>query len=91
MRVSISRGLARGTIRPVGATQAGLTFDPESLAVEEGGMGSYTVVLNREPTGEVTVRLSVEPEGAVEISPEELTYDATDWDDGKDCNRNRVR
>ena len=81
--VSISRGLARGTIRPVGATQAGLTFDPESLAVDEGGMGSYTVVLNRQPTGEVTVRLSVEPEGAVEISPEELTYDATDWDDGK--------
>ena len=79
MRVSISRGLARGTIRPVGASQAGLTFDPESLAVDEGGMGSYTVVLNREPTGEVTVRLSVEPEGAVEISPEDLTYDATDW------------
>ncbi len=81
--VSISGGSARGTIRPVGATQAGLTFDPESVMVDEGGMGSYAVVLDRQPTGEVTVRLSVEPEGVVEISPEELTYDATDWDDGK--------
>ena len=40
---------------------AELTVSPERLTIAEGGTGSYTVVLNSQPTHPVTVRLGVSP------------------------------
>ncbi len=61
--------------------EKGLTFDPAAVVeVGEGArQASYTVRLNSEPTGPVTVALTTD--GAVEASPETLTFTMADWDD----------
>ena len=45
----------------------------------EGGSGSYTVVLESEPEGEVTVRVTVAAGTDVTVSPESLTFTADTW------------
>ena len=56
---------------------AGLTFDPASVSVNEGGSSSYTVVLNTEPT--VTVTVAITAGGDVSTNPTSLTFTTTDW------------
>ena len=46
------------------------------MTVLEGGSGSYTVVLESEPGGEVTVRVTVAAGTDVTVSPESLTFTA---------------
>ena len=52
---------------------------PTGLTVLEGGSGSYTVVLESEPAGEVTVTPAVAAGTDVTVSPESLTFTADNW------------
>ncbi|MCY4157318.1 MAG: spondin domain-containing protein, partial [Gammaproteobacteria bacterium] len=72
---------------PETAVSETAAWDPGSLAVseaslmlDEGGSASYTVALDTEPSGPVTVAIAA-PDGAgVELSPSSLVFDADDWD-----------
>ena len=54
-----------------------LTVSTTRLRITEGNMGSYTVVLNREPASGVTVAVSAG--GDLTVDPAVLTFTATDW------------
>ena len=62
----------------------GITVTPTSLTVDEGGMSTYTVVLNTEPTETVTVTI-VNPTDNTDVTanPASLTFSTTDWDDAQ--------
>jgi hypothetical protein len=47
---------------------------------ESGTTDSYTVVLDSEPTAEVTISISSSDEGEATVSPDTLTFTASDWD-----------
>ena len=51
----------------------GVTVDPTSLTVNEGASGSYSVVLDTEPTGDVTVTITG-ASGDVTVDPPQLTF-----------------
>ena len=57
---------------------AGVTVSPGSLAVTEGASGTYTVVLNTQPTESVTI--SVSGAGSkVSLSSESLVFGISNW------------
>ena len=56
----------------------GVTVMPTLLEIGEGNTGSYTVVLDTQPIGEVTVTPVSGDTGAVTVSAA-LTFTATDW------------
>ena len=56
----------------------GVTVTPTSLEVNEDSDGTYTVVLDSEPTGDVTVSVSG-ASGDVTVNPSQLSFDTTDW------------
>ncbi len=51
-----------------------------SLTVPNGGSNTYTMWLSAQPAEDVTVSLTVLPEGHVTASPMELTFTSEDWD-----------
>ncbi len=51
---------------------------PTQLAVREGESGTYTVVLESEPTADVTV--TVTASGDATVNPASLTFTALNWD-----------
>ena len=56
----------------------GVTVTPTSLTVNEGGSGTYTVVLDTQPTGDVTIGVADDsPE--VDVLPSSLTFSASNW------------
>ena len=58
----------------------GVTVTPTSLTVGEDGSGTYTVVLNTQPSGEVTVTIVNPTDNAdVTAEPAALTFSTTDW------------
>ena len=60
------------------ATGGRVTVTPTALTVEEGGSGSYTVALDTEPSGEVTVTVGG-ASGDVTTSPASLTFTTTNY------------
>ena len=60
-------------------TTAGVSVSPTSLSVNEGGTTTYTVVLNTEPSGTVTVTPSSGDTGAATLSPSSLTFTSGNW------------
>jgi uncharacterized repeat protein (TIGR01451 family) len=60
---------------------AAITVDPISglLTSEAGESDSFTVVLNSEPTGTVTVAVASSDATEVTVSPTELVFDKTNW------------
>ena len=64
--------------------ERGVIVTPTALAVKEGDSGTYTVVLDTEPTDDVRVAVGV-PQGA-EVSVDEtvLVFTAENWDQGAD-------
>ena len=58
---------------------AGVTINPTALTVLEGGSGSYTVVLDTQPTGDVTVTISGHEGSELSVSPATLTFTAANW------------
>ena len=58
----------------------GVTVSEAALSMREGENRTYTVVLDSEPTADVTVRIGVGPADAnVEVEPPSLTFTAADW------------
>ena len=57
----------------------GVTISRDALTVDEGSANSYTVVLNSEPAGDVTVTPSVPSDGSLSVDPEELTFTTGSW------------
>ena len=58
--------------------ERGVSVTASTLAVPEGGSGTYTVALTSEPTGTVTVTPSVSGNSEVTVSGA-LTFTASDW------------
>ena len=57
----------------------GVTVTPTALTVAEGRSAAYTVVLDTEPSGEVTVTVGG-ASGEVTVDPTSLTFTTTNWD-----------
>ena len=55
----------------------GLTVDPEVLTIKVGGTGEFTVKLDKQPTGSVTISMSPRPE--VTVDPTSLEFTTSDW------------
>ena len=51
-----------------------------SLTVKKGGSSTYTMTLGSQPEEDVTVSLTVMPEGHLTASPQELTFTPENWD-----------
>ena len=58
---------------------AGVTVNPASLAISEGGSDSYTVVLDSEPSGNVTVSVSGFVGSDVLVDKQSLTFTTLNW------------
>ena len=56
---------------------AGFTFNPTMLTMDEGGGGVYTVVLDTQPTDEVTIAIS--SDGDVSVVTPTLTFTRDNW------------
>ena len=63
----------------VPVTPAGVTVTPTALHVLEGASASYTVVLDAEPTADVTVAVQVPADVEVAVDNTELTFTTEDW------------
>ena len=61
--------------------EQGVTVDPTSVQLREGGRTTYTVVLNTQPTGTVTIRpaLAVGSDSDVRVSPSALSFSTSNW------------
>ncbi len=57
----------------------GVTISRNTLTVDEGSTGTYTVVLDSEPTGPVTVTPTAPANTDLSVDPAELTFTAGDW------------
>ena len=60
--------------------ESGVHLSVSALAIDEGGSGTYTVVLESNPDGNVIVTPSSN-NADVAVSPEDLTFTANDWSD----------
>ena len=59
--------------------ERGVTVRPGSLTVAENSTGQYTVVLESEPTGNVTVTLAKSGSDAVTVPATPLTFTSLNW------------
>ncbi len=69
-------GVLTGQIIPAAP---GATISQAVLDLGEGGQGSYTVVLDTRPTGEVTVRARSSDPGRVALTNATLTFSRDNW------------
>lgn len=59
---------------------AGVTVNPTSISTSEGsGATQYSVRLNTQPLGDVTI--TVNPDDESQVSPASLTFTSENWDD----------
>ena len=76
-------GSGEGTltiIEPEVVFEPSLLVSETTLAITEGGEGSYTVALGAEPMGEVTIEIAVTGSAAVELSATSLTFTSETWE-----------
>ena len=59
---------------------AGVTVMPTALTIEEGATSTYTVVLDSEPVGQVTVTISGHTGTDVLLNTTTLTFSSESWD-----------
>ena len=66
----------------------GITVSKSTITVAEGGQETYTVVLDTEPTGPVTIEPTTEAgsDEDVTVSPPRLTFTPSSWNTAKDRN-----
>ena len=57
----------------------GISMSAPSVQFREGGSETYTVVLDTQPTGTVTVKPSVSGDSDVTVSPSRLRFTASNW------------
>ena len=74
--------LADVSSRTVTNDTRGLTIDPTSVDVTEGGSGTFTVKLTAQPTGTVTVAMAQSGTSNSDISLDQatLTFTTSNWD-----------
>ena len=82
---TLPTGITAGTIKEtlVSITDddtAGVTIDPTTISVVSGQSNEYTVVLDSEPTGDVTVTISGHSGADLTLDKSVLTFTADDWD-----------
>ena len=58
----------------------GVTISESSLTIAEGGTDTYTVVLDVEPDGDVTIAVASDDTDEVTVSPTSLTFTTENWD-----------
>ena len=58
----------------------GVTAAPVTLSIPEDGMDTYTLVLDTEPTADVTVTVTVPSGSDLSASPSSLTFTDQNWD-----------
>ena len=58
----------------------GIELPAGPVALDEEGETTYEVTLATQPTGEVTVRVTVSGNRDVTVEPSSLTFDASSWD-----------
>ena len=65
-----------------GSRTGGITVAPATglITTEDDGTSSFTVVLDGQPTADVTIGLSPSDPTEGTVSPSSLTFTATDWD-----------
>ena len=61
----------------------GVTVSETDLDVPEGGSQNYTVVLDTEPTGNVTVTVAGHADSDLTLNDDALTFTPSDWDTGQ--------
>ena len=59
---------------------AGVTVSETALSIDEGGSGTYTVVLDTEPTDDVTVAVAGHSGTDISLDKTSLTFTASTWD-----------
>ena len=59
---------------------AGVTVSPTALDIREGENDSYTVVLDTQPSGNVTIEVAVPKDSEVYVEPALLTFTTSDWE-----------
>ena len=62
---------------------AGVSVSEASLTIAEGSSGTYTIVLNSQPTATVTVTINDPSNTDVTAEPASLTFSSTDWNTPK--------
>ena len=62
-------GTTEATVNITDDDTAGVTLNPTSLTLDEGGTATYTVVLDTEPTGDVTVTIQITPPTTPTLPP----------------------
>ena len=60
-------------------TPPAVELSPTSLTVEEGESGSYTVVLDTQPSGTVTITASSSDTTVATVTPPSLTFTTSNW------------
>ena len=60
--------------------ERGVTVTPTAIAVDEGDSSSYTVVLDTEPTADVTVTIQIPDNADITVDQTALTFAAANWD-----------
>ena len=58
---------------------AGFTVTPLSLSVDEGSTNTFTVVLDAEPSSDVTISLTSSNTAAATVDLSSVVFDNTDW------------
>ena len=62
---------------------AGVSVSEASLTIVEGSSGMYTIVLDSQPTADVTVTINDPSNTDVTADPASLTFSSTDWNSPK--------
>ena len=62
---------------------AGVSVSESSLTIAEGSSGTYTIVLDSQPTATVTVTINDPSNTDVTAEPASLTFSSTDWNTPK--------
>ena len=80
---SLPEGVTAGATATVSVTDddtAGVTVSDATVSVAEGGTNSYTIVLESEPSADVTVTINDPTDNTdVTAEPADLTFTSTDW------------
>jgi hypothetical protein len=78
-----STGTGSGTVDPDPESNAGFTVaetDGGTSVTESGNSDTISIVLDEEPTAEVTISLDSEPDDQISSSPSSLTFNPGNWD-----------
>ena len=88
--IAVSHGISGGGYGSISVPDVTITVNDddtarvrvsqESLSILEGESGSYTVVLNTQPTGTVTITASGGDTTVATVTPSSLTFTTTNWD-----------